>query len=292
MLKLHNVIINFKDVSFNILNETIPSGLVNYRSKSAECESGCHGLKLCSVNSGNSNAGTNNGLSEMITAESNSAKSENPDSSVGVFTLGGERTESSGMESREDMTLSDEPEYIEKSVAIEDQIILYVEKLNGLNHTEKAEILKLLLKYREVFSDQPGCTRTYENEIKPTSDKPFVKKSYPIPLYQQSAVDRDIHKMLRQGIIEYSCSEYCNPIRIVAKKNGEIRVCLDARFLNKFIPADNECRPHTDELMQKHEGAKYFSITDLVRVYYQFRLKKESRKYTTFRHKRHTHQFT
>ena len=109
-------------------------------------------------------------------------------------------------------------------------------------------------------------------------------------MYQQAAVDREIENMLQQNIIERSCSEFCNPIRIV-KKSGEVRICLDARFLNKVIASDNESPPRIEELLQKHEGAIYFSTTDLVKGYWQIPLNPESKKYTAILYKGQLYQF-
>ena len=70
-----------------------------------------------------------------------------------------------------------------------------------------------------------------------------------------------------------------------------MRVCLDARFLNKIIASDNESPPLVEELLQKHEGATYFSTTDLVKGYWQVPLAVESRKYTAFLYKGQVYHF-
>jgi len=66
------------------------------------------------------------------------------------------------------------------------------------------------------------------------------------------------------------------------KKDGNIRLCLDARFLNEYIVADNESPPIIEELLQKFAGVKYFTATDLSCGYWQIRLEQSSRKYTAF----------
>ena len=167
-----------------------------------------------------------------------------------------------------------------------------VNNLTELNVEEKMRVKDLLYKHKDVFSEEPGCTMVYEHEIRVTVQKPFVKKSYPVPLHQQAAVDKEIEKMLGQGIIQRSCSEFCNPIRVVKKKNGEVRVCLDARWLNKIIADDNESPPRIEELLQKHDGAMYFSTTDLTKGYWQVKLTPESRKYTAFIYKHQMYEFT
>ena len=66
---------------------------------------------------------------------------------------------------------------------------------------------------------------------------------------------------------------------------------MDARFLNKIIASDNESPPRIEELVQKHEGAMFFSTTDLVKGYWQILLTEESRKYTAFLYKGQLYQF-
>ena len=48
------------------------------------------------------------------------------------------------------------------------------------------------------------------------------------------------------------------PLRVVAKSNGEIRICLDARHLNKHIEDDQEAPPLIHELLQDVEPVKIF----------------------------------
>ena len=102
--------------------------------------------------------------------------------------------------------------------SIENQIETYTENLNDLNSREKETVKEFLIMHPAVFSNKPGCTNAYEYAINPTFEKPFVKNSYPVPLHQQAAIDREIENMLEQGIIEHLCSEYSNPIRIVKKR--------------------------------------------------------------------------
>ena len=77
----------------------------------------------------------------------------------------------------------------------------------------------LFIRWKEVFSREPGCTSVYEHDIVPRTSNLKVRKSYPVPLAQEEAVDRDIQRMLDMGVIEPSTSSFCNPLRIVNKKN-------------------------------------------------------------------------
>lgn len=97
--------------------------------------------------------------------------------------------------------------------------------------------------------------------------------------------------MLAAGIIERSDSQYCNPLRIVEKKDGRIRVCLDARFINNAIESDNESPPIIGEILQKYHGIEYMSTTDLAYGYWQIPLAVESRPYTAFLYDSKLYQF-
>lgn len=83
-----------------------------------------------------------------------------------------------------------------------------------------------------------------------------------------------------------------NPSRVVKKKNGAVRVCLDARWLNKQIESDNEAPERIDELLQDVEGIQFMSTTDFVMGYWQVPLAVTSRKYTAFLHNGRCYQFT
>lgn len=45
-------------------------------------------------------------------------------------------------------------------------------------------------------------------------------------------MDQDIDSMIQWGIIERGQSAYINPLVIVKKKDGSVKLCLDARGLN------------------------------------------------------------
>lgn len=96
--------------------------------------------------------------------------------------------------------------------------------------------------------------------------------------------------MLDDGIIERGISQYCNPLRIVKKEDGQVRVCLDARFLNRVIEDDLESPPLMNELMQKYYGTQWFSKLDLTHGYWQVELEKPSRPYTAFLFEYKTYQ--
>lgn len=63
---------------------------------------------------------------------------------------------------------------------------------------------------------------------------------------------------------------------------GTVRVCLDARFVNKIIEDDHKSPPLINELLQKFHGAKWFSKLDLTQGYWLVKLHPKSRQHTSF----------
>ena len=169
-----------------------------------------------------------------------------------------------------------------QSDAFQDEVHKKIQALEHLEKNEKNQLLNLVLEFQDVFSDEPGCLRNYTCKLDVKDPNPKIRQTYPIPIHYREAVDREIENMLEMGIIERATSPYLNPIRITVKANGKIRLCLDARQLNKYLEADQEAPPLIDEIIQDHAGMKFFTTTDLSYGYNHIMLDHESRKYTAF----------
>ncbi len=64
---------------------------------------------------------------------------------------------------------------------------------------------------------------------------------------------KELDEMERNGVIEPSQSEWFAPIAVVKKKDGNIRLCVDYRWLNAITPVDAYPMPRTDELIDRLE---------------------------------------
>lgn len=97
--------------------------------------------------------------------------------------------------------------------------------------------------------------------------------------------------MLDIQIIERSTSPWSSPIVCIEKKNGEIRVCLNARKINTVIIPDREFLTNMEETLIKFKGMKYLSSIDLTAGYWQCPLKPSCREITAFLHRGRNYQF-
>ena len=87
---------------------------------------------------------------------------------------------------------------------------------------------------------------------------------------------------MADDIIKYSHSPYTNPIVAILKKNGKVRLCLDAREIKKMIVNDRTSSGEILEILKKFHGTKFISTWDTVCGYWQVELHPESRKYMAF----------
>nr|XP_022902992.1 uncharacterized protein LOC111415500 [Onthophagus taurus] len=72
---------------------------------------------------------------------------------------------------------------------------------------------------------------------------PFHYQPRRLSFCEKSKVRQILDDLLRDNIIQPSNSEYASPIVLVRKKNGEIRMCIDYRQLNKILSRDNHPLP-------------------------------------------------
>ena len=69
---------------------------------------------------------------------------------------------------------------------------------------------------------------------------------------------------------------------IAPKDDGDIRITLDAKNVNKSILASNFPIPRQEDIKVKLSGSKCFSKLDLKSAFWQLEIAEESRFLTTF----------
>ena len=165
-------------------------------------------------------------------------------------------------------------------------------KLTALNASRKEIFMKVVYKFKELFSNKPGCAKGYVHKIKLIKSNPTINRTYPVPFALRDAVSKCICEMVDSGVIERAVSPYCNPLRVTGKSDGSVRICLDARLLNQYIEDDHESPPVISELLQKFFQCNFFSKIDLTQGYWQIPLDVNSRPYTAFLFGTSMYQFT
>jgi hypothetical protein len=104
-------------------------------------------------------------------------------------------------------------------------------------------------------------------------------------------VDRLVQELLEKDIVQPSESPWSAPLVIVAKKNGDVRMCVDYRRLNAVTKRPIFPIPATQQLLDSLEGSTYFSTLDLSQGYYQIPVKEEDISKTAFTTRRGQFEF-
>lgn len=88
--------------------------------------------------------------------------------------------------------------------------------------------------------------------------------------------------LLSRGVIRPSQSKYTSPIVLVRKKNGELRMCVDFRTLNKQTNRDNYPLPLIEDQLDLLYNKRYFSCLDLENAFYHVNMDPQSIQFTSF----------
>lgn len=99
-----------------------------------------------------------------------------------------------------------------------------------------------------------------------------------------SRVKLELERMMAAGVIEEikEPTEWCAPMVAVPKKNGQIRICVDLKQLNKAVKREKYMLPTIDEILPRLAEAKVFSLLDAASGFWQLPLHEDSAKLTTF----------
>lgn len=155
----------------------------------------------------------------------------------------------------------------------------------------RASIKSLLLDHISLVNNVSTIARGYEHRLIVTNEESFHCKTYPVPHAYKDQVRKEIDDMLERGIIERARTNFINPIVVVKKKNGSIRLCLDARSINTRTLPQFESPSNIENLIGRLGNKTIFTKLDLKNSFWLIPLEKQSRKYTGFSMDGNVYQF-
>ena len=95
--------------------------------------------------------------------------------------------------------------------------------------------------------------------------RPYI---YTVHYCYKKAVRERLDELLEKGIVRRSSSQYMNPITVVPKKDGSVRVCGDYRALNAITRSDCFTLPRID-FIKSHIRGNVFTTLDLKDGFFQ-----------------------
>jgi hypothetical protein len=153
----------------------------------------------------------------------------------------------------------------------------------------KSKYVEFLRQYKDVFAWSYDDLKTYDTSViehkipLKHGIKPFRKKLRQINPILLPVIEREVKKLLDAKIIvPLRYSEWVANLVPVRKKNGEIRLCVDFRNLNRSSLKDNYPLPKMDHVLEKVVGANRISMIDGFSGYNQIVVHEDDREKTVF----------
>lgn len=171
-------------------------------------------------------------------------------------------------------------EFVDNCITV-DQIIVEDE----LDKETLMKLCELLNLRRDCFSfslEELGKTSLAEMRIQLKDHIPVTYRPYRLSLSEREKVKTIVNELLDTGIIRESTSEYASPIILVAKKNGDTRLCVDYRALNRKTLKERFPMPLIDDQIDSLSGQVFFSTLDLKSGYHQVPVSEDSKHFTAF----------
>ena len=176
-----------------------------------------------------------------------------------------------------------EPILNEITIALHEHSAMAFAREEALKHTETRSVEEMVPKeyhtFLDVFSKKSAerfpPSRAYDHAInlKP-GFIPKAGKIYPMAGPEQQRLDDFIEENLRKGYIQPSKSPQSAPMFFTGKKDGSWRPVQDYRYINEWTVKNSYPIPLQSELMDKLQGAKWFTALDLRSGYNNIRIKK------------------
>jgi len=154
--------------------------------------------------------------------------------------------------------------------------------LQDIQPAQKVILKQFLEKELPMFDLVQGPTKNVSHRIRLKEDTPIKQRYRPLNPAMQQVVNRELDKMLAEGVVEPSNSPWSSPIVIVPKKNNEYRFCVDYRKVNSVSLKDSYPLPYINAILDKLRKAKFISTLDLKSGYWQVPLIPDSKPITAF----------
>ena len=157
--------------------------------------------------------------------------------------------------------------------------------LDSLKHRDSSA-RNLLSKYSHIFCGNVSGLKKGSTISAPRQnfqfEKPYYQRQYPIPQADQDKLRSLVHQLLEADIIEPSNSPFNSPLFPIHKTNGELRITLDLKGINKNTQYMDFPMRRVEESLAALRHASIFSVLDLNSGFFQIKLPQSDMKFYSF----------
>nr|XP_022907407.1 uncharacterized protein K02A2.6-like [Onthophagus taurus] len=161
-------------------------------------------------------------------------------------------------------------------------------RINTLNKIdEQTEMPKnkteLLEGYQDLFDSLGEITGTCKIELT-NSAIPTIQAKRKIPLSLRPKLKETLENLEKKEIISKvdQPTDWVNSLMIVEKPNGQLRLCLDPKPLNKFIKRQHFMIPTSEDIFTRLAEKNVFTVMDMKEGFWQLKLDEKSSELCTF----------
>ena len=155
-----------------------------------------------------------------------------------------------------------------------------------LSSNERQDLKKLLTEYQSVFTEDsisiPPPIKNVIIDIDTTGIIPVAQKPRRVSPQLQGKLKELLDKYQKAGLIVPAISPWASPIILVPKKDGNLRLCVDLREVNKKFQKLNQAYPNIADTLEKFQGLKCYVSADAASGFNQLALTKQARDVLTF----------
>ena len=158
----------------------------------------------------------------------------------------------------------------------------------NVENVGNVKVKRLINQFADVFPDDlpsglpPKRDIDHRIELLDGSEPP-KSAVYRMSPAELNELKKQLNELLDKKFIQPSKSPFGAPVLFVKKKDGSMRMCVDYRALNKLTKKNSYPLPRVDELLDRLQGARYFSKIDLRSGYHQVRISDGDVEKTAFR---------
>jgi len=151
-----------------------------------------------------------------------------------------------------------------------------------LSGKQRDQLLAVSMKCQPHLTKRPEKCNGFEYHFNTAGKFPESVSSRIIPFALRDDVLAQIQDMLNDGILEESYSDYVNPLTLVRWEHKPLRICVDARGVNRRMVQDRVKVAPIRKPLQRVHGFRYITTLDLSSAFLRVPLAKSSRKWTSF----------